>query len=92
MRIFLNYAYICIMKARLNLTIEEELMDAVKAYAMKQGVSVSELVEKYFKGLTKPAGRKNIIQLLDKTPSPKIEEGMDLKKAFYESQSDKYGF
>jgi hypothetical protein len=80
------------MKTRLNLTIEENLMDAIKAYAVKQGVSVSELVEQYFKGLTKPVGRKNIIQLLDKTAAPKIEAGADLKKAFYESQSDKYGF
>ncbi len=46
------------MKAKLNLTIEEELIPLSKKYARSQGLSVSQLVEKLLRQLTmkeKPA-------------------------------------
>jgi hypothetical protein len=43
------------MKTRLNLTIEDALLKEIKFYARKRKTSVSELVEGYFKAVTKPA-------------------------------------
>lgn len=48
MRINSNHAYLCIMKTRLNLTIEENLLQRMKAYASRKHISLSELVEGYF--------------------------------------------
>lgn len=64
----------------------------MKAYAAGKNVSVSELVEEYFKSINRPAKRKTIIDLVEKLPTPKIDVSGDLKKQYYESQSGKYGF
>lgn len=80
------------MKARLNLTIEHSLLENVKSYAVKQQQSVSELVEGYFKTVTKPSKRKNILQLVDKLDKPVITEKGDLKDLYYKENAKKYGF
>ncbi|MEX2235531.1 MAG: DUF6364 family protein [Cyclobacteriaceae bacterium] len=80
------------MKTRLNITIDESLLERIKGYAAKRKTSVSELVESYFKHLTKPSNRRTIIDLVDRLDKPSIPEGKDLKKAFYEDQAEKYGF
>ena len=80
------------MKTRLNLTIDDSLLDNIKAYASSEKTSVSELVENYFKTITKPTRRKNIISLVEKLEKPNIDAKADLKKLFYEEQSKKYGF
>ena len=93
MRINNNYAYICIMKTRLNLTIDNNLLTHIKAYASSKQMSVSELVENYFKNISKSTKRKkNIISLVDKLEKPAIEENADLKELFYKEQAKKYGF
>lgn len=53
------------MKERLNLTIDGALLEAMKAYAASKGTSVSELVESYFRRVTKPVQRRNILDLVD---------------------------
>ena len=53
------------MKERLNLTIDAELVESMKAYAASRQMSVSELVESYFRAVTKPLQRKNIVDLVD---------------------------
>ena len=53
------------MKERLNLTIDAELVESMKAYAASKQMSVSELVESYFRTVTKPLQRKNIVDLVD---------------------------
>lgn len=70
MRMIWEYAYLCIMKERLNLTIDGELLDAMKAYAAGKGMSVSELVENYFRSVTKPVQRKNILDMVDELVGP----------------------
>lgn len=91
MRIIVIYAYIYFMKARLNLTIDEHLLNVVKAYAASKNTSVSELVEEFFKNLRRPAKRKTIIDLVEDLPTPKVDVSGDLKKQYYESKSGKYG-
>lgn len=54
------------MKERLNLTIDGTLLEAMKAYAASKEMSVSELVECYFRSVTKPVQRNNILDLVDR--------------------------
>lgn len=88
----LFYAYIYIMKARLNLTIENKLLEEVKVYATKRQQSVSELVEGYFKTVTKPSKRKNILDLIDKLEKPNLPQDSNLKDLYYKENAKKYGF
>lgn len=92
MRIIKIYAYIHIMKARLNLTIDEQILNGVKAYAASKNTSISELVEDFFKSLRRPAKRKTIIDLVEDLPASKLNVHGDLKKKYYEAKSEKYGF
>jgi Family of unknown function (DUF6364) len=62
------------VKERLNLTIDGVLLEAMKAYAASKEMSVSELVESYFRSVTRPAGRDNILDLVDRLPAPKEKE------------------
>lgn len=80
------------MKERLNLTIDAELLNAMKAYAVKKQMSVSELVEGYFRTLTKPVQRKSVLDLVDQLKKPSITDIADLKDLFYKEQGEKYGF
>lgn len=80
------------MKTRLNLKIENNLLENIKRYAVKQQQSVSELVEGYFRTVTKPSKRKNILQLVDKLDKPVIAEKGDIKDLYYKENAKKYGF
>lgn len=80
------------MKSRLNITIDEALMEQAKQFASKNNTSVSQLVERYFKGLVRPQKTKNIIQLIEQLPPATLNKSKDLKKDFYEDQKGKYGF
>lgn len=94
MRIVDNYAYLYVMKTRLNLTIENVLLSHVKEYATAKNISVSQIVEDYFKSLIKPTLKPhtNVIDLVEQLQTPQIEDNIDLKKSYYEERSDKYGF
>jgi hypothetical protein len=54
------------MKERLNLTIDAALLEAMKSYAASKGMSVSELVERYFRAVTRPIQQNNILDLMDR--------------------------
>ena len=81
-----------IMKTRLNLTIEEELLSKIKKYAAINNTSVSAMVEEYFIKMAKPSKRKNILDLLDKLEPSGYDAKKDLKQDYYKDQSKKYGF
>ena len=82
------------MKTRINLTIEEKLVYQIKEYAEEKNTSVSELVEQYFKRLTKPAKKSNLIELVKSLPKVDLgyEDDVDFKKQYYEEKASKYGF
>jgi hypothetical protein len=79
------------MKSRLNITIDEKLIKRVKAYAGKNNVSVSELVEHYFRQLVKPAGRQSIIDVVEKMDVPEIPDEVDLVNEYHRDMEKKYG-
>jgi hypothetical protein len=58
------------MKERLNLTVDGVLLEAMKAYAASKEMSVSELVESYFRSVTRPFRGDNILDLLDRLEGP----------------------
>jgi hypothetical protein len=58
------------MKERLNLTIDGALLEAMKVYAAGKGISVSELVESYFRQVTRPVLRHNILDMVDQLEGP----------------------
>jgi len=82
------------MKTRLNITIEETLLDKVKIYAVKHESSVSKLVEDYFRQLTKKTKKKSLLDIIDELPKSKLNlpEDFDFKKGYYEESAKKYGF
>ncbi len=90
------YAYFCsvlainTMKARLNLTIEQSLLEEVKLYATRKNTSVSELVEDYFKVITQTK-KQSFVDLLRSLPNPDIEENFDWKEEYYKGKMKKYG-
>ena len=81
-----------IMKTRVNLTIENNLLTLIKRYARSKQTSVSELVEEYFKDVMKPVKRKNILKEMESLPKPDMNLKGDLKELFYQDQAEKYGF
>ena len=80
------------MKNRLNITINEGLLQQAKKYAYKHNTSVSRLVEDYFARLTRPGKRRNIIDVIRDLPKPTVEKTGDLKHNYYEERKKKYGF
>ncbi len=62
------------MKERLNLTIDGALLEAMKTYAASKEMSVSELVESYFRQVTKPVQRENILDMVDRLNAPATTE------------------
>lgn len=80
------------VKARLNLTIDTALLEEIKFYASRKQTSVSDLVEQYFKSISRQQKRKNIIELMENLEKPAIDPTADLKELYYTNQSGKYGF
>lgn len=80
------------MKDRLNITVDHVIAEHAKLYAEKHQTSVSKLVETYFRKLTEPRHKKNILELLQDLPKPNYQIRGDLKDNYYEQNKKKYGF
>ncbi|HCN83996.1 MAG TPA: hypothetical protein DIT07_10315 [Sphingobacteriaceae bacterium] len=79
------------MKAKLNLTIEQELLSKIKAYASNHDTSVSQIVEDYFEVLSRPKKKESFVEFIDKLPKPQIDPNRNLRKEYYEAKAKKYG-
>ena len=80
------------MKARLNLIIDESLLEKIKSYAASRKSSVSELVENYFRTFVHMPQRKSIVDLIEGLPKHDLPIEGDLKKQYMEQNASKYGF
>jgi len=80
------------MKARLNLTIDEGLLEKAKHYAASRKSSVSELVENYFKTFVQTPSSTSVIDIIESLPKPDLKTKGDLKKRYMEENASKYGF
>ena len=83
------------MNTKLTLTLEKEVIEIAKVYAKEKGQSLSEMVENYFKLVTKDRRK-----IKPKELSPrirrlrgiiKVTEKIDDKKTLTEELSKKYG-
>ncbi|MEJ7780790.1 MAG: DUF6364 family protein [Daejeonella sp.] len=79
------------MKAKLNLTIEQDILDQMKQYALRQKTSISEIVEDYFRVITMPKKKESFVELVRSLKKPDIPDDLDLKKEYYEAKGKKYG-
>ncbi len=82
------------MKTTLTFTIEKEVIEIAKDYAKKNGLSLSEMVENYFKFLSAKHP-----EIKEKLLSPKVrnlrgiiklDDNLDYKKILTEGLSKKY--
>lgn len=83
------------MNTKLTLTLEKEVIDVAKKYAKSKGQSLSELVENYFKLLSKNSKRENRIELSQKVMSLKgilkVRDNFDYKSILEEETIKKHG-
>jgi Arc/MetJ family transcription regulator len=79
------------MKNRLNITVDDALLEQAKRYAAKKQKSLSQIVEDYLRSLVRPSRKKNILQLLEELPKASMKSS-DVKRAYYEDRKSKYGF
>lgn len=80
------------MKTRVNLTIDEALLDKVKQYASMKQRSVSDLVETYFRTFADVPTTTSLVDMVDKLPKSNLKKQGDLKKQYLEDNAKKYGF
>lgn len=83
------------MKARINLTVEKEVLKKAKYYAEEHHTSVSEMVETYLKKVTQEAKKEKpyFLKLLEKhRPQGGKYDNRDLIKEYYEAKGKKYGY
>lgn len=83
------------MNTKLTLTIEKEVIEIAKEYAKEKGLSLSEMVENYFKFVTVKRNKIKEKQLSTKVRKLrgiiKTDENLDYKKILTEELSKKYG-
>jgi hypothetical protein len=83
------------MSKKLTLTLEKEVIAMAKDFAKEHGQSLSELVENYFKLLTKNKESDNTIELSSKVKSLKgilkVDKDFDYKKVLEEEILKKHG-
>ena len=83
------------MNTKLTLTIEQEVIEVAKKYAKEKGQSLSELVENYFKLLTKDRRTIKPNKLSPRVKRLrgiiKVDKDFDYKKVLTEELSKKYG-
>lgn len=81
------------MKNRVNITIDDKLVLEAKRFAARKNISLSQLIENYLKGLTtKKSSKKNVLELLNELPNPKMETEKSSVDSYYEERKGKYGF
>jgi len=83
------------MNTKLTLTIEKDIIEEAKIYAKDKGQSLSDIVENYFKLLTKDNREIKPTQLSPRVRRLRgiisVEEDFDYKKLLVEELSKKYG-
>ncbi|WP_439474675.1 DUF6364 family protein [Algoriphagus formosus] len=84
------------MKKRLNITIDEKLLEKIKQYAAKEETSISSLVEEHFEKLV---GRRtglpegmSLVEYMRSLPKFDFPEDFDYKEEYYKAKAKKLGY
>jgi len=83
------------MKTKVNLTIEKEVLKKMKLYALENQVSVSGMVEDYFRKLliAEQDIKTSLFEMIDNLKlNAEVPADLDYKKEYYEAKAKKYGF
>ncbi|MBN7812533.1 hypothetical protein J0A68_16380 [Algoriphagus sp. H41] len=86
------------MKKRLNITIEEDLLEKIKKYAETKDRSLSDLVQDHFRALLKPPATlpngMTLVEYMKSLPKSKVEfpEDYDWKEEYYKAKAKKWGY
>jgi len=86
------------MKKKLNITIEENLLEKIKQYAESQDRSVSDLVQDHFQSLLKPPttlpNGMTLVEYMKSLPKSKVEfpADYDWKEEYYKAKAEKWGY
>ncbi len=82
------------MKNRLNITIDDTLIEEAKRYAAKNNTSLSQLIEESLRKLVKrrPAKKQNVLDFMKTMPKPKGNVEHYSKETYYGDNKAKYGF
>ena len=83
------------MNTKLTLTLEKEVIETAKEFAKEKGQSLSELVENYFKLITKDSKTEKMMELSGKVKSLKgilkVSDDFDYRKILEEEIIKKHG-
>ncbi len=79
------------MKSKLNITIDHEILEQMKRYALHQKMSISEIVENYFRTILSPKPKGSFVEMIDKLPKPTIDANINVKEEYYKAKAKKYG-
>jgi hypothetical protein len=83
------------MKKRLNITVEEKLLEKIKKYAELHNTSLSSLVEEHFEALTKPRtkllGGMSLVEYRQSLPKFEFPEDFNWNEESYKARAKKYG-
>lgn len=83
------------MNTKLTLTLEKEVIEQAKKYASQNGISLSEMVENYFKYLTEFKPEEKIEKLSPRIKKlrgiMKVNSDFDYKKVLDKERSKKHG-
>jgi hypothetical protein len=84
------------MKKKLNITIEENLLDKIKLYAEQHETSVSNLVQEHFETLLKPRptlpNGMTLVEYMKSLPKFEFPKDFDWKKEYYKAKAKKWGY
>ena len=77
------------MKVRLNVTDDAAILKDAKDYSIKHGVNLSQLVEVYFRQLTKVRKKPSLLDVLNDMPTSQstFPPDFDFKKEYYEQKA-----
>ncbi len=84
------------MKKRLNITIDEKLLEKVKRYASDRDTSLSSLVEEHFEKLVVPRTGlpegMSLVEYMQSLPKFDFPENYDYKKEYNKAKAKKWGY
>ena len=84
------------MKKRLNITIEEDLLEKIKEYAETKDRSVSDLVQDHFRTLLKPPATlpngMTLVEYMKSLPKFEFPENFEYKEEYYRAKAKKWGY
>jgi hypothetical protein len=81
-----------VMITKLTLTLNKQVIDSAKAYAKKNGKSLSSIVESYLRSLEQTDRRKQSLapEVKRLLGSVKLSKSFDYKKELQEAMAEKY--